>query len=109
AVLFDHRETTAVTTGQQPVFSARTIAPDRADGVDHEAGGKPIALRNFCLAGCATTQRTAFLEQLQSSRTMTRPIHAAAPQHPGVCRIDDGVNLLPRDVAFHDGEAIWRR
>ena len=66
-------------------------APDRADRVDHMAGGQPIAARDPRLAGRAAADLAAFLEKLRTGGAMDGAVDAAAAEQALVRGVDDRV------------------
>lgn len=65
----------------------------RIDCMDHIFAGQAVSLCNFCTAGFAAMQRTAFCKQFRSGRTMNATVHTAAAQKGRVGSIDDCVNV----------------
>jgi hypothetical protein len=70
--------------------------------VDDPFGRQPIALGDFRLAGRATAQLPAFLEQFRPGNAMNRAVHTAAAQQGRVCRVHDHVHRLLRNIALDD-------
>ncbi|MDB5627591.1 MAG: hypothetical protein JWR73_3393 [Tardiphaga sp.] len=87
---------------QQIVLTVTTAAPDRADSVDHIAGGKPVTRRDLGLAGGAAMQRAAGSKQLRTGGAVDRTIDPAAAQQGLIGSIDDGVYGQRRDVGDDD-------
>ena len=73
--------------------------PDRADGMNHMPGRKPIPRSDFGVAGLAAMERAAFGEQLGPGRAVDRTIDATAAEHRGIRGVDEGVNAERGDVS----------
>ena len=78
---------------QKLLLPMPAIPPARTDCMDHIFAGQAVSLCNFCTAGFAAMQRTAFCKQFRSGRTMNAAIHTAAAQKGRVGSIDDCVNV----------------
>ena len=65
---------------QKLLLPMPAIPPARTDCMDHIFAGQAVSLCNFCTAGFAAMQRTAFCKQFRSGRTMNAAIHTAAAQ-----------------------------
>ena len=78
AMLLDQCEAASIAACQQIIFPVPAITPDRAGGMDDPLGRQPAALGDFRLAGRATAQLPAFLEQLRPGNAMNRAVHTAA-------------------------------
>ena len=99
-------ETTSVAAREQFLLAMRSVPPHGTDCVDDPFGRQTVAFRDFGLAGCTSVQCAAFLQQAWAGCAMNGPIHAAASEQTRVRRVDDGIDLLSRDVAFDDLESI---
>ena len=66
--------------------------PDRAYGVNHMPGRKPVASGDFGVAGVAAVQAVAFGEQLRPGRAMDRAVDTTAAEQRLIGGVDDGVN-----------------
>src|SRR5579862_4372208 len=86
------RDGAAITGGEQLVFAALAAIPDWSNRVNDMAGSQPIAFADLGVAGLATTELAAFLEQPRPGRAMDRPIHAAPAEQRGVSGVDDGID-----------------
>ena len=95
-------EATAVAAREEPRFAGVATAPDRPDGVDHEAGGEPEPSRGLGVAERAPVQVAAGVEQFGAGRPVDRAVDAAPAEQRGVGRVDDGVDVLSGDVAERD-------
>ena len=87
-----------------------TAVPHRAHGVDDVAARQAVRVRDLGLAGSATAQRSALLEQLRPRRPVDAAIHAASAQQGLLGRVDDGVHAHFRDVVANDdkGHIVYR-
>jgi hypothetical protein len=101
-------EAIAVATSQQFILAMIAIPPDGADRVNDPPGRQTIALCDSGLAGWTTAERATLLQQLRPRRSMNGPIHTAATKQRRVRRVDDGVDLLFRDVAFDNSNSILK-
>jgi len=64
-----------ITRRQRFVLALAPAVPDRADGMNHMPGRKPIAIGDLGAAGFAAMERAAFDEKLGAGRAMDRTIH----------------------------------
>src|SRR5262249_19790296 len=87
---------------EQPGFTSPSALPDRADGVNDEAGLQAKAGGEHCVTGSATADLPAGLEQLPPGGPVNRPIHTTATEKPAVRRVDDGVHVEGGDVCLDD-------
>ena len=69
-----------------------TIPPTRSNCMDHIFAGQVVSFCDFCAAGLAAMQHTAFCKQFRSGGTMNAAVHTAATQKRSVGSIDDCVN-----------------
>ena len=91
-----------VTGCQRLVLSAAATVPDRTDGVDDTRRRQLVAGGDLGIAGLATMEPAAFLEQFWSSSTVDRAIDPAAAQKRRVGGVDDGINAQGRDIGDND-------
>jgi hypothetical protein len=89
---------------QEPFLSVLATTPDRAHGVDDEAGGEPEPRRDD---GLPRGQAAYFMDNDLTSRkqiwacgAMNGSVHAASAQQPGIGRVDDCVRVRPRKIAL---------
>src|SRR5207244_12721239 len=59
AVLFRQSKRVSITTREQFVLAAMTVAPERADGVNDPLGREPVSFGDSCLTGGAPAQPRA--------------------------------------------------
>jgi len=85
---------------EQLVLAPVAAMPDRADRVDDELHRQAMAAGDTRLAGRATAERPALLEQAGSGGTVDGAVHAAAAEQRVVRRVHDGVDGQGRDVGF---------
>src|SRR5262249_32636025 len=86
---------------EKSFFAARAAIPDRADGMDH--------VLRLQVSGCADDRRTGgaavrisaarVIHDRGAAGAVNRSVDAAAASETTVSGVDDGINLLPRDVA----------
>src|ERR1039458_3213931 len=77
AMLFTEREAATVAACQQIIFPVLAITPDRTNRMDDPLCRQPVASGDLRLAGRATAQLPAFLEQLRSGNaTNAEPTRA---------------------------------
>jgi hypothetical protein len=74
--------------------------------VDDVLRGQAIAARDLRLAGLATTEQPALMDQVRSSCAMDGAIDATTAEQGGIGGIDDGINVKPGDVTLQDLDAI---
>src|SRR5215470_764667 len=75
--------------------------------MDHALRGEAVAERDLRVPGRAAAERAALAQQLRAGCTVDRAVDAATPEQGVVGRVDDRVDLEPRDVGF-DGEQTAR-
>ena len=98
----------AVAGGEPLGFAVPPAVPDRADGVNDplrrqvEAGRDPHLPGRAPHAGGDLGDRPAGRRQPRPGGAVDRPVHPAAPQHPFVRRVHDGIDRQRRDVAADD-------
>ena len=98
AVLLRQRKAGAIAGGELFPLAVLTAVPHRAHGVDDVAARQAVRAGDLGLAGPATAQRPALLEQLRPRRPVDAAIHAATAQQRFLRRVDDGVYAHFRDV-----------
>ncbi len=104
-MLARERHDIAVAGLQQRVFAAVAAIPDRPDRVDDVASGETVALCQACLAGRATADLAAFLDELGSGGAVDGAIDAAAAKQAFIGGVDDGGDVNTCDVAFLRAQA----
>ena len=92
AIFFRQIQRCPITGFQKLLLPMPAIPPARTDCMDHIFAGQTVSLCNFCTAGFAAMQRTAFCKQFRSGRTMNAAVHTAATQKGRVGRIDNRIN-----------------
>src|SRR5437867_6788230 len=95
----------AVTACQEVGFAARTVVPDRTDGLDDPFGRQVIAFSNFRLPGGTTAKGEALFQEPRTGRSVNRPVHSAASEQRGVGRVHNGVDGLAGAVPLDNGNA----
>ena len=70
----------AIARRQRLIFALASAVPDRADGMNHMPGQKPITPGDFRVAGFAAMKRAALDKKFWPGRAMDRAIDAAAAQ-----------------------------
>ena len=91
-----------ITRRQRFVLALAPAVPDRADGMNHMPGRKPIAVGDLGAAGFAAMERAAFDQKRGAGRAMDRTIHATAAEERRIGGVDDSVNAQRRDVGDED-------
>src|SRR5207244_7372528 len=76
--------------------------PDGADSVAYDLGAQRSGAGRLRIAGVATAEPAALLEDRGAARAVDRAVAPAAACEPRVRGVHDRVDLLGRDVA--DGE-----
>ena len=61
-----------------------------------------VPSRDACFSGGTPAQRGALLHQLEPGGAVNGTVDAAAAQQGLVGRVDDGVDVLRRDVTLYD-------
>lgn len=61
-----------------------------------------VASGYYCGSGSASSEFSAFLQEAWPGGAMDGAVHSSSAQKAVVSRIDYGVDLLARDVAFND-------
>src|SRR5437762_528154 len=84
---------------EQLRLAAITAAPHRTDRMNHPLRRQPITARHPRLAGRTSADRSAFGEQVRTSRAVNRAVDSAAAEERGVGGVDDGVEGELGDVA----------
>ena len=98
AVLLRQRKAGAIAGVELFPLAALTAVPHRAHGVDDVAARQAVRAGDLGLAGSATAQRPALLEQLRPRRPVDAAINAASTQQRFLCRVDDGIHAHFRDI-----------
>ena len=98
------RQRLAVARREQLGLAESAAAPHRADRVDHPARGQPEPGRGLRLAGPATAQPAAVLDELRPGRTVDRSVDTSTAEQRRVGGVDDGVDVLAGDVAAHEAQ-----
>ena len=93
AIFFRQIQRCPITGFQKLPLPMPAIPPARTDCMDHIFAGQTVSFCDFCTAGFAAMQRTAFCKQFRSGRTMNAAIHTTAAQKGRVGSIDDCVNV----------------
>src|SRR4051812_10807402 len=70
-------ERTAIAGGGQPGFAERPAIPHRAHGVDDVTRRQAVTPGDLRIAGVATVQQPAFVQQFRTGGAMNRAIHAS--------------------------------
>jgi hypothetical protein len=105
-----HRKTERVLVGaaQQGILVVRPAPPDGSYGVDDKSGSQMAAAGNDGLSGRAFSlgcpDALALFENPRSTGVMNGSVDASAAQEAGVCRIDNGIGILDRDIAANQCE-----
>jgi hypothetical protein len=66
--------------------------------MDDKARRQTIASSDLCIAGFASIQAAAFLQQFRPGGTMNGAIHSPTAQQGGIRRIHDGIDIERGDV-----------
>jgi hypothetical protein len=74
--------------------------------VDDEPRGQVVPLGDLRVAGAATAQRAALVEQPRTGRVMDRTVHPAATEEGGIRGVDDRVDVQCGDVPFDDFDSV---
>src|SRR5262249_2324960 len=106
AVFFHQGKTAPVAAGQEFSLIGSPPFPDGAHGMDDMAGGKAVAPGALGIPRPATPHGGTFPQHPRPGRLMDRPIDTAATHQGRVGRIDDGINLLLGNIAFHEVESV---
>jgi hypothetical protein len=70
--------------------------------VDDITRRQAVARGDLGVAGGAAAQRSTFRQQTRPGRAVNRTVHTAAAQQRFIGRVDDGIHLHLRNVAFDD-------
>src|SRR5439155_21733456 len=92
----------SIAGGQKFRLPSLPAVPDRSDGVNDVARRQSVAAGDARLAGGASADGAAFLEQLRPGSAMNRAVHPAATQKGRVRSVDDRVHREFRDVGVLD-------
>ena len=74
------------------------VAPDWANGVEDEFGGKAEAGSDFRVAGLAAVEMAAGFEKLRAGGAVDGSVYASAAEQRGVGGVDDGIDGELGDV-----------
>jgi hypothetical protein len=105
----------AIATRERLRFTMLAAMPHRADGVDDKPRGKLSSSRVNCTArrkrALLGNDFAALVEDLAARGTMDCAVDSAASHQGRVGGVDDGIDLLARDVALQqfDGRAFAKR
>jgi len=104
------RETEGVLIGaaQKCLLVVCSAPPDGPHGVNDKSGSQMAAAGDNGLAGGTFSlllpDSLALFENLGSAGAMDGSIDASTAQQAGVCRIDNGIGILDRDIASNQCE-----
>ena len=92
----------AVGVRQNAAFARHAIFPNGANRVNHESCAQPSSAGLHRFAGrqvsVACHNLLAFFQDGGASGAMNGAIHSTSAHQAGICRVDDGVSGLLRDV-----------
>src|SRR3954454_13848805 len=91
-------ERAAIAGGQRLILVLSTAMPHRPHGMDHMPRGKPVAFRDFGVAGSAAAEAATFGQKFWPGGAVDGAIDAAAAEQRAVRSVDDGVNVQGGDV-----------
>src|SRR4029450_3037346 len=84
--------------GCQPLGLALAATPPHPA---HPPGRQPVSAGGLGIAGVASAQRAALLQQVRAGGTVDGAVDTPAPQQARLGGVDDGVDLERRDVGAH--------
>ena len=90
---------TPITRRQQFGLCIRATVPHRSNGVDDVPRAQTVTVGALGIAGFATTEQSASVEQLRASGTVNGAIDTAATKQRFIRRIDDCINIEGGDVS----------
>src|SRR6266568_1329428 len=115
-ILFNRqRQRIVITVGEQFGFPPPMLSVNWADSMNHVKRWQFASGRNHSFAGwqafgktCATNFAT-FFENRWPSRTMNRAVNSTATEERRICRINDCVDVLFSNIAYHDAHAAVKK